>query len=352
MTAADTVYSVTPLHHPSALLMSIGGAIAGGARVAMARRFDPATFWQEVRRYGVTIASYTWTMLHDLVDAPPQPGERHHPVRLFMGSGMPRNLWRRVRQRFEPARVLEFYASAETGAILVNIGNAKPGAMGRRLPGSPEVRLGAYDADNDQLVLGGGGFVRRCAPGEPGVLLARAREIDTVATTPLRGVFAKDDSWLSTGDIFCQDDDGDLWRLDGAFDVIRTEHGAVYAGPIREALGDLPTVDLAVAYGLRPDPAHSRAELAVAAITLREADTLDARELSHAMRALPVGERPAIVHVVDEIPVTTWYRPIAGPLRDAGLPAAGKRAFYLDAGGERYRPLTAAARKRLASPKA
>jgi putative long chain acyl-CoA synthase len=352
LTAADTVYSVTPLHHPSALLMSIGGAIAGGARVALARRFDPATFWDEVRRYGVTVASYTWTMLHELVDAPAQPGERHHPVRLFMGSGMPRNLWRRVEQRFAPVRVLEFYASTETGAILVNVGNAKPGAMGRRLPGSPEVRLGAYDAENDQLVLGAGGFVRRCAPGEPGVLLARAREIDTIAATPLRGVFAKDDSWLSTGDIFCQDEDGDLWRLDGAFDVIRTGHGAVYAAPIREALGDLAAVDLAVAYGLRPDSAQGRTDLAVAAVTLRDGRELDARELTRAMRVLSQDERPAVVHVVEEIPVTTWYRPIAGPLREAGLPPAGDRAFYLDAGGERYRPLTAAARRRLAAANA
>ena len=124
----DTVYSVTPLHHPSGLMMSIGGAIAGGARIAMARGFDPATFWEEVRRYGVTVASYTWTMLRELVDAPPQPGERHHPVRLFVGSGMPRNLWRRVQRRFEPARVLEFYASTETGAILVNLGTSKPGS--------------------------------------------------------------------------------------------------------------------------------------------------------------------------------------------------------------------------------
>jgi putative long chain acyl-CoA synthase len=346
LTSADTVYSVTPLHHPSALMMSIGGAIAGGARVAMARRFDPATFWEEVRRYGVTVASYTWTMLDELVDAPPQPGERHHPVRLFMGSGMPRNLWRRVQQRFEPARVLEFYASTETGAILVNLGTAKPGAMGRRLPGSPEVRLGAYDADNDQLLLGAGGFVRRCGPGEPGVLLARSREIDTIATTPLRGVFAKDDSWLSTGDIFRQDDDGDYWRLDGAADVIRTAHGAVYTAPIRDALGDLAAVDLAVAYGLRLG--EGRPQLAVAAVTVRDDRPLDARTLTNALRALAEDERPAIVHVVDELPVTTWFRPMTGPLREAGLPSAGDRAFYLDAGGERYRPLTLAARDRLA----
>ena len=67
------------------------------------------------------------------------------------------------------------------------------------------------------------------------------------------------------------------------------------------------------------------------------------------MRALPANERPAIVHVIDELPVTTWFRPRTGLLRDAGLPAAGDHAFYLDAGGERYRPLTATARARLAS---
>jgi putative long chain acyl-CoA synthase len=172
LSGADTVYSVTPLYHPSGLMMSIGGAIAGGARLAMASEFEPRTFWDEVRRYGVTVASYTWTLLHELVAAPPQPGERGHPVRLFIGSGMPRGLWRRVQERFQPARVVEFYASTETGVILVNLRDAKPGAMGRPLPGTPEVRLAAYDPESEQLILGRGGFVRQCKTDEVGVLVA------------------------------------------------------------------------------------------------------------------------------------------------------------------------------------
>ena len=73
----------------------------------MATAFDPATFWEEARRYGVTVASYTWTLLAELADAPPNPGERDHAIRLFIGSGMPSGLWRRIEQRFAPARVLE-----------------------------------------------------------------------------------------------------------------------------------------------------------------------------------------------------------------------------------------------------
>jgi putative long chain acyl-CoA synthase len=76
--------------------------------------------------------------------------------------------------------------------------------------------------------------------------------------------------------------------------------------------------------------------------------TLSAETLSHALGELPEGQRPAVVHVIDDMPVTTWFRPLTRPLRDAGLPEpAVGRTWYLDRGGRRYRPLTEAARRRL-----
>ena len=132
---ADTIYAVTPIYHPSGLLMSMGGAIAGGSRLAIARDFDPATFWAEVRRYGITVASYTWTMLREIANAPDDPAEHHHPVRLFIGAGMPRGLWRRVARRFSPATILEFYASTEGDAILVNLSGDKPALQGSAAAG-------------------------------------------------------------------------------------------------------------------------------------------------------------------------------------------------------------------------
>jgi len=346
--SGDTVYSVTPLYHPSGLMMSVGGAIAGGARLAMATRFDPSTFWEEVRRYGVTVASYTWTLLHDIVEAPPDPAERHHPVRLFIGSGMPRGLWRRVQARFRPARVLEFYASTEAGAILVNMKGTKEGCMGRPLPGSTEVRIGAFDIEAGTLIFKADGFVRQCGTDEIGMLLARVRQDEATSAAALRGAFAAGDAWLATGDLFRRDPDGDYWRVDSIADVIRTVEGPVFTAPIRNALGDLAAVDLAVAYGVAVNGAGR--ELAVAAVTIRPGRELDARDLSRGLRLLKRGQRPAIVRVVDRIPVTTWFRPMTAPLREEGIPEPGKRlrAWYLDAGGENYRPLTGAAHRRLA----
>jgi putative long chain acyl-CoA synthase len=347
LTRADTLYSVTPIYHPSGLMMSIGGAIVGGSRLAMARQFDVSTFWEEVRRYGVTVASYTWTMLDEVVEAPPEPGERHHPLRLFIGSGMPRGLWRRLERRFRPARVVEFYASTEAGAILVNLRGSKPGAMGRPLPGSAEVRIAQYDLDAEGLVLGRDGFARRCGADEVGMLLARVSPTEPLSITPLRSLFSPDDAWVATGDLFRRDADGDYWRVDGAGDVIRTAGGPVFSTPIRDALGDVDAVDLALAYGVTPEGADT--EIAVAAVTLRREASLAARELGRALSGLPSEERPALVQVADRIPVTTWFRPRTETLREAGLPEPGEgvQAWYLDASGETYRPLTAPARRRL-----
>ncbi|MEA2159710.1 MAG: putative long chain acyl-CoA synthase [Solirubrobacteraceae bacterium] len=348
LSSSDTVYSITPLYHPSGLMMSIGGAVAGGARLAVGTTFDPSTFWEEVRRYGVTVAAYTWTMLHDLVQAAPQPGERHHPVRLFIGSGMPRGLWRRVQARFKPARVLEFYAATETGAILVNVSGSKPGAMGRALPGSAEVRVAAYDIAARKLILAPDGFARECAVDEVGLLLARMRRSDQTSSTPLRGVFSREDAWVTTGDLFRRDGDGDLWRVDSLGEVVLTADGPAFTVPIRDALGDLPAIDLAVAYGVLP--AGAEHPIAVAAVTLRDGHELQARDIGRALRHCDPHGRPAIVHVVDRIPVTTWYRPITASLRDAGVPqpGVGRKAWYRDASGETYRPLTDAAHRRLA----
>ena len=158
--------------------MGVAGAVAGGSRLAMAGGTDPDTFWDEVRRYGVTHVTYTWTSLLDIVDAPPNPNEPHNPIKMFMGSGLPRSLWRRVNDRFPDARVLEFYASIEGSVILANLTGTKPGSLGKPLPGTPEVRVVAYDLDRQEMTLGADGFARECLADELGLLLARVQDND------------------------------------------------------------------------------------------------------------------------------------------------------------------------------
>ncbi|MGH3948424.1 MAG: AMP-binding protein [Pseudonocardiaceae bacterium] len=334
LTRSDTVYCITPLHHPSGLLTSVGGAVAGGSRIALSRGFDPERFDQEVHRYGVTVVSYTWTMLGDLVARPvPVGGEPHRPIRLFLGSGMPRGLWRRVTERFAPAQVLEFYASTEGDAVLVNLSGAKPGAKGRPMPGSASVRLAAFDPMTGRLSEDSEGFTVPCQDGEIGLLLASPRGGVDPTARRLRGVFEPGDTWLATDDLFRKDDDGDFWLADNRHTVVRAARGPVFTQPICDALADLDEVDLVVAYGVPVDE-H---EIAVAAVTRWGSAELSAADLTRALAVLPYDRRPDIVHVVDRIPVTTWYRPTTAGLREAGVPESGEQTWYYDVNEDAYR---------------
>jgi len=314
----DTVYSVTPVHHSSALLMNIGGAVAGGARFAMSSSDDPETFWAEVRRYGATHVSYTWTSLRSLVDAPPNPNEQHHPIRMFMGSGMPRNLWRRVNQRFAGVRVLEFYASTEGEAILANVTGRSIGSMGKPLPGTAEVRVAGYDLATGRLALAGDGLGRECRVDEVGLLLARVKPTDWSVAEPLRDVFEPNDTWQSTGDLFLRDEHGDLWLAGSAADVVMTADGPALPAGARFTLGTIPSVDLVVAYGVH----EGDGDVLVAVVSLRGGAELTTGDIEKAVHKLPPVQRPSYVQVVPSIPVTTWHRPLWRPLQAEGVPRA------------------------------
>ena len=336
----DTVFSTTPIHHSSALLMSIGGAVAGGARFAMASAPDPGTFWQEVRRYGATHVSYTWTSLHDVVEAPPNPAEQHHPIRMFIGSGMPRNLWRRVAERFPTARVLEFYASAEGEAILANVSGRTPGSMGRPLPGAAEVRVAAYDLGTRALVLDEHGLAHETRVDEVGLLLARMNATDpTMGAARLRGVFEHDDAWRSTGDLFLRDEHGDLWLAGSVAEIVDTTAGPALPSGTRFGLSSIPAVDLVVAYGV--PSGEEGVEVMVGAVTLRPGADLATADLESALDKLPAVHRPAYVQAVASIPVTTWHRPQWRTLQAKGIPKPGRarRVWRLDDDGVHYRPV-------------
>lgn len=336
----DTVYCLTPLHHQSGLLVSLGGAVVGGSRIALSRGLRPDRFVQEIRQYGVTVVSYTWAMLRDVIDDPSFALTGSHPVRLFIGSGMPTGLWRRVVDIFEPAHVVEFFATTDGQAVLANVSGAKIGSKGRPLPGGGDVELAAYDAEDDLILEDDRGFVRRADTNEVGVMLAHPRgPIDPTASVK-RGVFAPADTWVSTEYLFRRDQDGDYWLVDNRGLVIRTERGPVYASPVNDALGAVDAVDMSVTYGLET----GGRQVAIVAVALRPGGSIAAGDLSEALVDLPVGAAPDVVHVVSDMALSASYRPLASPLRAMGIPKPSRNAWYLDVDTNKYKRLTAAVR--------
>ncbi len=348
--SGDTVYCLAPLHHSAGLLVSVGGALAGGSRIALSRGLDPARFSSEVSRYGVTVISYTWAMMQEILDDENLDLGRNHPVRLFIGSGMPVGLWKRTLDVFSPARVLEFYGSTENDVILANVGGMKIGSKGRPLPGSAKVALAAYDPITGRLEEDENGFVRMCRDDEIGLLLGRPGNEGEVTSPLMRGVFESGDSWVPTENLFRRDPDGDYWLVDRKDTVVKTTRGPVFTQPIVDAFGDVSVVESAVVYGVVGvgGPSSARRlecaadEIAICAISVRRDKSLAAKKITDALAVLLSTQRPDIVHIVDRISLGRAYRPRASELKSLGVPTPSPRTWYYDDDTSSYRRLTKA----------
>lgn len=334
---SDTVYCALPLHHPTGLVVSVGGALVGGSRLALSSGFEPTTFWQEVRRYGATVVSYAGDMARPLCDAPIAPGEKDHPVRIFAGSGMRPDVWRRLVERFEVG-VLELYASTERNLVLANASGAKVGSVGRVLPGSSDVALARLELRGNRIRLPDGRVerARDCAG------LALIRVTEHVTGERIRSdVFEAGDRWYVTDDVLRCDLDGDFWYVDKLRHLLAVSGGMVSTRRIEDVLMLAPGVREAVAYGSNSAELFggaSAGDLPLPAAAIR-AEALDVARLSDAVCAeLLVHERPRVILVVESIPRNTGFRPLKSTLVAQGATPTGLlRTLRYDELGASYR---------------
>lgn len=337
LTSGDTVYCLPPLHHASGLLTTLGATVAGRSRIALSTAVNPEQFVTEVHRYGVTVVSYTWTMLGELVRSEDFDMGHHNPIRLFMGSGMPAGIWRDVQHAFPQTNVLEFFATADGSVILADVAGRKIGCMGQALPETNQVKVAAFDPITEVLEVEESGFVREAPAGEVGLLLAQSRNRFEAGSTMLRDVFATYDRWEVSGYLFERDEHGDLWFMGGADSVIKTADGPVYAPPIEQALSELVEVSRVVVYGVgEPDR-----QFAVAAIELRgNPSSITPPRLRGVLGGLPADRRPHLIRIVDEIPLSDSYRPLAAGFSRTELPKPGPGTWYRDRESGGYRRYT------------
>jgi len=277
---SDTVFCCIPLHHPTSLMASVGSAVVSGARLALVERFDPDAFESEVRRAGATLVFYAGDMLRPLRN-------RAHasslPLRLFAGSGMRRDLARKLDERWGvPA--MEFYAGTTHRAILANVDRKKPGALGRVLPGSDPVAIARVDLATKTALRDANGLVF-AARGEPGVLAVRTEEDPR-------------EPWVTTGDVVQRDDDGDYWFVDSLSGFV----SGVSTRGIEDLFYDELDVDVAAAYGVGDDVWVAYAGSAA---------------IDRAAALVAGRDQPRVVLRLDVLPLSEGFRP-----RKSGLPRA------------------------------
>jgi fatty-acyl-CoA synthase len=322
--------------------VAIGATLAGGGSVVLRRRFSARHFWSDIARWDCTLFQYIGELCRYLVNAPSDPQERAHRLRLCCGNGLRPDVWDRFKQRFAIPRILEFYASTEGNFSLCNH-EGEPGSIGRipnflahRIP----VALIKLDDATGEPSRGADGLYKRCDPGEAGEAIgqilgdrpatrfegytdARASERKV-----LRDVFEKGDAWLRTGDLMRKDSRGFFYFVDRAGDSYRWKGENVSATEVAETIAACPGVVQAVAYGVAVPGTEGRAGMAAIVPGQDFALTVLHRHLAE---RLPSYARPLFLRLCERIEATATFKPRTAELaRDGFDPAATCDAFYFD----------------------
>ena len=208
--------------------MSVGGAVAGGARLAVASDFEPATFWDEVRRYGATIVSYTWAMIERDRRGAAEPGRAASSGPALHGLG---DAARACGGGSASASLRRGCSSSTPRPRATRCSSTSPatsrGARAGRCRAAP--RSGSPPTTRSRAASSRGprrlrDRLRQARAGNA-ARPASGPTRSPPATAILRGVFEPGDAWLETGDLFRRDVDGDFWLVDHVPSLIRTAAG-------------------------------------------------------------------------------------------------------------------------------
>jgi long-chain acyl-CoA synthetase len=287
----DVALGVLPFFHIFGLNVVLGLTLLAGASVLLVERFDPQSALEAVRNHGVTVISGAPTMWSAWAALPGAAADAFRTVRLAT-SGAARldpETTAAMEQRFGLA-LTEGYGLTEAAPV-VSSGHgldAPAGSIGVPLPGL-HVRL--VDADGQDALVGDAGEVWVQGPNvfrgyweDP--------EATAAALTP--------DGWLRTGDIAVVDDDGFLFLVDRAKDLIIVSGFNVYPAEVEEVIGLHPAVEEVAVVGV-PHP-HSgeavKAYLVVAPGRSVEEDDV----IAHCEAHLARYKCPQKVMFVDELP--------------------------------------------------
>ena len=305
MNGDDVVYGVLPVFHIFGLNVVLGLALTVGATVVLVQRFDPTTALQSIVDRGVTVipgAPGMWAAFTQLDDV---PGDAFATVRLALSgaSRLPLSVGAAMLDRFG-VEVLEGYGLTEASPIVTTSTGApaRPGSVGRALHGV-EVRL---VNDNGDALVGDVGEV--WVRGD-NVFAGYLDDPDTTAQV------LTDDGWLQTGDMATADDDGYLYLVDRAKDLVIVSGFNVYPAEVEETLASHPDVVEAAVVGV-PHP-HT-GEAVKAYVVLRAGSLVDEETLiDYSLDRLARYKCPSKVIFVEALPRNTSGKLVRRSLDDA-----------------------------------
>jgi fatty-acyl-CoA synthase len=340
----DRMYDCLPLYHSVGGVVAVGALLVSGGSVVIRPKFSASDFWRDVKDERCTLFQYIGELCRYLVNAPAQPLETEHSLRLACGNGLRPEIWDVFKTRFRIPRILEYYASTEGTFSLYNC-EGQPGSIGRvppflahRLP----VALLRVSPGTSELVRGADGFCEPCGvdevgeavgliPAEEGNRAARFEgyaDAEASKSKVLHDVFEPGDAWYRTGDLMRRDAAGFYYFVDRLGETFRWKGENVSTAEVLRTLTAAPHVLDGVVFGVAVPGTEGRTGMA--ALVVDEHFDLGVFR-AHAAAQLPAYARPAFVRLVAALDLTGTFKPRKLELQREGYdPARVSDPLYVD----------------------
>jgi long-chain acyl-CoA synthetase len=281
----------TPLFHVTACNCLLHPATLAGGTLVLTYKWDPARALELIEREGVTTFSGVPTMSRELL-AHPDWDRRDTSTLQGMGGGgaaLQPDLVEKIDKSLAKGAPATGYGLTEThGIVTANSAGryvAKPASCG---PVVPTLEAKLVDEAGEDLPAG---------PDTVGQLCVRGSVvIKGYLNRPEATAEAIVDGWFNTGDIARIDEDGYVFIVDRAKDMVLRGGENIYCSEVEAAIYEHDDVAEVAVFGV---PDERLGEEVGAAIVLRDGATLDAEGLREFL-----GERIARF----KIPTSIWFR--------------------------------------------
>ncbi|XP_019410918.1 PREDICTED: long-chain fatty acid transport protein 6 isoform X1 [Crocodylus porosus] len=352
-TKNDILYITLPLYHGSAALVGICGCIELGATCVLRKKFSASNFWNDCKKYNVTLIQYIGELCHYLCNQPVKEGEKDHKVRLAIGNGIRSDVWREFLDRFGNIKICEFYGTTEGNISFLNHAG-KIGAIGRtnffHKLFSPSDLI-KYDFQKDEPFRNKHGWCEKVKKGEAGLLISKVntknpffgyagnkRETEKKL---LHDVFKKGDLYLNSGDLLVQDQENFLYFWDRIGDTFRWKGENVSTAEVSDVVGMLDFIQDANVYGvLVPD---HEGKAGMVAFTLKPDKTLNLEQIyEQVVTCLPSYACPLFLRLQETMEMTGTLKQQKFRLVGEGFNPSviTDPLYFFDSSKKSYVPLT------------
>ncbi len=290
----DVLYVCLPIFHGNAWLCSVLPAFVADAAVAVSPRFSASSFWEDVRRYGVTQFNSLGAMTNFIWSRPPSASDRDHKVRQVMVVPTPKQFFREFQERFGVA-FTSVYALTDCGMVTVRGPKDPPEKWASAGKACEDAEIQIVDDDDFEVPLGATGeiVVRNKTPW----LYSQGYYNMPEATAN-----ARRNLWFHTGDRGYLDEDGYLYFADRKKDAIRRRGENISSYEVEQIILKHPAVLEVAAFPVASE--HSEDEVMVSVVPREGVPLNEAAVVEHCRDNMAYFMVPRFVEILAELPKT------------------------------------------------